>query len=1052
MSEPDLATDRGPIALFARNPIAANLLMVLLLGGGLIAAFNLSLQGVPDYEPPMVYVTVAYPGSTPTEVDEEIIRRIVEAVLDVDGVKDVYSEARDGLAVVTAVLETFADLEHVVDDIKTEVNALRNFPPPLADPVSVDIPRMPRNVASLAIASRTATEFDLRRAAELLREELLALPTVSIVSIYGARDYEVSIEVSEESLRRHDLTIEQVANIVGQSSVNLSSGELRSDAGAFSVRTNTKRWRGEEFRNIVVLSREDGTLVYLDDVAEIRDAFEDVELVSELDGDPAVFLIVRQSSVGDPRIVETAEAVLATAAEFELPQGMKLIVWDDSSEAVVKPLNAIIGTAMVGLALVFLFLVGVFDLRFTIWVTLGIPVSFLGAFVLFDSFGVNFNASTLLALFVVIGIVVDDAVVVGESIVTMREQRGPGIAAAVSGARDVRDPVLVGVLTTMIAFAPLLFLPGLLGQVMGDFPIVVILVLAVSLVEAFLILPAHLRHGGAWSLPPLSNIESRVGSWLTELRDQYVVRAVSAAIRRPWRVVGVSAAILILPAMLLVGGGVDFVFFQPLRDVDRMQVDVSFPAGTPFETTRSAADTIVAAADAMGEQMDGRPIRSVAVIAGAQPVVVQRGYSRDHGTFAPNVASVTVRFNEDALNTFSLGELERLLRSNVGNIQGAERIDYYAASYETPFEIDFFLKHPDPGVLTEAAADLERTFEQTPGLFGIRNSTAPGKRQYEIELNATGVALGLSPAAVAGELRNKFLGAEVHRLQRGRDELGVVVRYPPDRMRSLADLLDEQVSRGDGTRVPLALVADVVETEGPGAVTRFDGQLAARVRARLDPKVTTSGEVTAHLEQEILPVLEARFPGLSLSKAGQYNLQETFAEVLYLLVPIALLLIYGLIAVQLRSYVQPLLVLASIPFGVAGAVLGHFVLGYELSAVSVIGIVAAAGVVINDTLVLLDRYNRIDPDGEMPAVAVAAAAARHRFRAIFLTTATTLFGLLPMLYLTDDFAGYMIPLVISLMGGLVVASVAVLFIVPTLLLVLETRAERLSGRPSESPA
>ena len=292
----------------------------------------------------------------------------------------------------------------------------------------------------------------------------------------------------------------------------------------------------------------------------------------------------------------------------------------------------------------------------------------------------------------------------------------------------------------------------------------------------------------------------------------------------------------------------------------------------------------------------------------------------------------------------------------------------------------------------------------------------------------------------------------MHRLQRGRDELGVVVRYPPERTRSLADLLDEQVSRGDGTRVPLALVADVVETEGPGAVTRFDGHLAARVRARLDPKATTSGEVTAHLEQEILPVLEARFPGLSLSKAGQYDLQETFAEVLYLLVPIAMLLIYGLIAVQLRSYVQPLLVLASIPFGVAGAVLGHFVLGYDLSAVSVIGIVAAAGVVVNDTLVLVDRYNRIDPDGEMPAVAVAAAAARHRFRAIFLTTATTLFGLLPMLYLTDDFAGYLIPLVISLMGGLVVASAAVLFIVPTLLLALETRAERLSGRPSESPA
>ena len=1047
MSEADSTTDRGLIALFARNPIAANLLMVLLLGGGLISAFNLSLQGWPDYEPGMVSVTVAYPGSTPDEADEDIVRRIEENVLDLDGVRHVYSEASDGMAVVTAELETFADADDALDDIKTAVSSIRNFPPPFADPPSVGVPRIPRDIATLAITSKTATELDLRRAAELLREALLALPAVSMVSIYGVRDYEISIEVSEESLRRNDLTMEQVANAVSQSSINLASGEIRTDAGGFSVRTDTKRHRGEEFRSIVVRSRPDGTLVHLGDIAEIRDAFEHVDLVSELGEEPAVFVRVVESAIGDPQIVASAEAVRAVAAEFELPQGMELVVWDDRSSAVVEPVSVLLRTALLGLALVFAFLVFVFDLRLAMWVTLGIPVSFLGAFVLFGAFDVNFNITTLFALFVVIGIVVDDAMVVGESIAATSEEHGPGIASAVAGARAVMGPVIVGVLTTMIAFAPLLFLPGVLGQLLGDLPIVVILVLAVSLVEAFLILPAHLRYGGAWSLMPLAGIETRVRDRLTALRDDYVVRAVSAAIRRPWRVAGSSAAVLVLPVILVTAGAVKFALLIPIRDVDRMQVDVSFPVGAPFETTRAATEAIVAAAHAMEEQTDRDLIRSIAVIAGAQPAALQQGYSPDHGTFASHVASVTVRFNDSALNTVSLDELERLLRRNVGTIQGAERIDYYTASFESPFEIDFFLKHPDSSILAAAAADLERTFEETAGLFGTRNSLTPGKRQYEIELNDTGLALGLSPGGVATQLRNRFHGADVQRLQRGRDEVGVIVRYPPDRARSLADLLDEQVSRGDGIRVPLAVVANVVETEGPAVITRFDGLLAARVRARLDTRFATSGEVTARLEQDVLPVLEARYPDLGFSKAGQYTLQETFAEVLYVLVPLALLAIYGLIAVQLKSYVQPLLVLTSIPFGVAGAVLGHFVLGYDLSAVSIIGMVAAAGVVVNDTLVLLDRYNRIDPQGEMPTVAVAAAAARHRFRAIFLTTTTTLFGLLPMLYLTDDFARSLIPLVISLMGGLAAASAAILFVVPTLLLVAETRAERLSERP-----
>ena len=1034
------------IERFASNPIATRLLLVLLLGGGLISVANLSVQSWPDPKVPIVVTTVTYPGATPAEVDEEVNQRLVESIRDVEGVALVLSEAHEGLGVVFAELDDFVDEGEALSRVETAVGALRNFPPPMAERPTIALSPVQRSIATLAITSEVASELHLRQAAEALREDLLALPGVSLVALYGVRDYEVSIEVSEEALLRNNLTMDQVAQAVGMSSQDLAAGELRTGSGGLLVRADGRRDTGEEFEDVVILARSDGTLLRLGEIATVRDGFEDVELVSELDGKPAAFVRVWESSLGEPRIIESAADVLAVASEFGLPEGMQLTVWEDRTESVIGPLDLIARTAIVGLALVFLFLVAVFDLRLATWVALGIPVSFLGAFMLFDAFGVNINLMALYALFVVIGIVVDDAVVVGESIARAQEEMGPGIEAAVAGARAVAGPVIVGVLTTMLAFAPLFFLPGILAAIIGDFPIVVVLVLAVSLIEAFVLLPAHLAHGGRWSLEPLADIQSRVRDWLTRLRDGRVLRAVTVGVRRPGMTLGLSAVLLLVAALLPLTDAVDFVFLESIDETDRIQVDVTMPAGTPFAVTERTARSILAEARKMEQQTDRSLIRSAALSVGSQPKAFVENWAAIEGSLDTHKASVTVRFHDHVLDEIALGQLRELWRRNIGEVAGAERLEFYATALTLPRDIDYYLLLPSQDDLTDAAAEFEQAFRDSPALYGVVNSGLPGKRQFEVEINAIGQSAALTPAEVARQLRSSFFGIEVQRMQRGREEVKVMVRYPPERRRELGDLLDEQVS-GGGVRMPLSMVAEVVESEAPQVISRYNGLLATQVMARVDSRIETPGQVSARLEQEVLPGLEERYPGLSYARAGQFRVIDDFASVLMVLAPVALLLIYGLVAVLLKSYLQPLLVLASMPFGVAGAIMGHALLGLDISTNSIFGMVAVCGVVVNDAVVLLDRYNKINAEGNLPAVAVAAAAVRHRFRAIFLTTASTLVGLAPMLYLTDAVGLALVALVVSLMAGLLVASAMLLFVVPALLLVIENARERFaSGR------
>ena len=1086
------ADRRGPIAFFAHSPVAANMMMLLFLGAGTVAALLLPVQSTPDFDPRVVQVTVPYPGATAEEVEEGVTRRVEGRVRGVIGVRRVRSVAEQGIGTVMADLDTFANADSVLADVQRAVESLDDFPPEFAEKPRVERPPMLRNVATVAVVSSTASESDLRRAAELVQGRLLAEPSVSRVDLFGVRDYEVSIEVSEAALLRNDLTVEEVATALQRASVNQTSGELRTGAGGVLIRTSAKRQQAAQFADIAVLTRPDGSMLRLGDVAEIRDGFADDELVSRIDGKPAAFLRVRESDAGEPQVVAAAEAVMAAAA-IELPVGIDVVSWEDGSERVRIRTWRMVANAVLGITLVFAFLILVFDLRFATWITLGIPIAFMGGVLMFEPLGLTINSMTLLTLVLVTGIVVDDAIVVGESISVQHESGNTGVAGAIAGARAVVGPVVTGVVTTMVAFAILAFMPGPVGQMVSAVPYVVVAVLAVSLLEAFVILPAHLAYGRPWSRPPLADVQAGVRRWLDQLRDNVVVRAISAALLRPWLTIAASVAFLAVAVLLVSASLVRFVLYDQPADVDRLSVHLAFPVGTPFVVTQRAVDQVAQAAHATDQAAEGDSFGAIAVIVGGDFAAEVDSIDAGHedSDYASHLATVVAVLNDEPARSLSSTELMHMWRSRVGKLQGAESVAYNASSMVTIPEVGFVLTHDDADALARAGDDFEQYLAGQEGVYGTTTSLAPGKRQFDIEINNLGVAIGLTADEVAEQLRDRFHGVEVQRNQRGRDEMKVVVRYPGEERLTLADILDERIplpanlagqgagqggAQGAGPMqggllggampgmpaqganaglpvpgVPLALVAQVTETRGLAAIERQDGRRSALIQARVDTARRTPNSVNADLEGELLPRLLAEHPGLDFEYAGQLELQERTFGVLALLVAVAGLIIYGLIAIQLKSYLLPLVVIAAVPFAAAGAVIGHLLLGYDLSAYSVFGMVAIGGVVVNDVLVLLDRYRTIRAQsGQRADVAMVSAATRHRFRAILLTTVTTLTALLPTIYTGSAFSAPLIPLIISMVAGLAFANTVLLFFVPALLTVLEGFQERLGGQPSEA--
>ena len=1027
-----LDNHRGLIAYFAKNPVAANLLMIILLVGGLLSVLGLTAQVFPTLDTGTVSISVAYPGATPTEVEEGITRRVEEAVFGIDGDDRVISRASENLGSVTLELKDFVDADKVRDDAEAAVQQLIDFPPEDAEQPKVVRADTLSDVLTIVVSSEMG-ERELRRGAELVEQELLALPGVSLVSLIGAKDYEIAIEISEDTLRRYDLTMSQVASTIRRSSINLSSGQIQTQGGDILLRTNTKRNSGDAFENIVLRAEPDGSVLRVSDVATVRDGFVDVDLINQFNGRDSVLVKVQKSEVED---------VLAIAAEIKTflqgytpPLGIDVSVWNDQTETLEDRIGLLLRNGLQGFALVFLFLVIMLDLRLALWVAMGVPISFLGAFLFFDAFDVNINMISLFALIIVLGIVVDDAVVVGESIISEQENGKTGMQAAMDGVNAVIGPVMVGVLTTMAAFAPLLFATGTFGQILGVVPVVVILVLSMSLIEAFFILPSHLANGQKWSRWPLDKIQNIVAIRVDQFRTQILAPSVSRAVRFRYLTLAGGIGLLVLAGSLVGTGAVRFIFFPDL-EANSVRATVEFPIGTPFELTQEAANQMVDAANTVNARLDGAAFESISVTIGGQ---TRSGGGPGGGsgmTIASHIASVQITLGPEPPRTRSAKELERLWRAEVGDIRGVERLSYTADFFGSQADLEFELAHQNSEVLDQAVDSLRASYAGIDGVYEIQDSNSIGKRQLDINLTPMGEAAGLTPTDIARQLRRNFFGEEVQRIQRGREELKVMVRYPQRNRSSITDLFDARIRLADGSEAPLSSVAQVTESRSLSAINRIDGLRIVSVSGQVDDTVTSPNLANAAILEKTVPNLKQQFPGLQIRQAGAGREQSNDLSALGRLTLVAILIIFALIASQLKSYTQPLIILAGVPFGAAGALVGHFLLGYNLSFISIFGMVALSGVVVNDSLVLLDRYNKLVEDGWENAKAIVEAA-RLRFRAIFLTTATTALGLTPMLFETSTQAQFLIPMAVSLATGIVFASVIILFLIPALVMIRE---------------
>jgi multidrug efflux pump subunit AcrB len=1038
---PEEPSRKGAIAWFAQNSVAANLLMVICIVGGLLMMRDIQQEVFPEVSRNNVNVRVAYPGASPEEVEQGVLLALEEAVRGVEGIKEIRGDANEGGARLSAELLMGANRNRALNDITAAVGRISSLPDTVERP-TISLSSYRRQVITVIVHGQTDTQT-LKGLAEELRRQFLTKPNVSVVEVGGVPEPEISIEVSQENLRRYNLTIQQIAETIRTSSMDLPAGGIRTDRGEVLLRTTARKEWGSEFRDIIIKSHPDGSSVTLDQIANIKDGWAETGQAAYFNGEPAIQL--RVFRVGDQTPVGISTTVKDHIAQMSPPRGIGYTVWNDRSEIYQDRINLLLKNAAFGLFLV-LFLLGLFlEARLAFWVTLGIVISFLGALLFLPSLNVSINMISLFGFLLALGIVVDDAIVVGEAIHNARSEHDNLLDAAIAGTREVAMPVVFAVLTTIVAFVPMLFIPGTAGQMFSNIPLIVIPVLIFSLIEALAILPAHLGHGetseGSW-LYKLSAPQRRFSRWFEGAVEDYYRPLVTWVVEKRYITVAASIGLLMLTAGVIAGGHIKFNFF-PKIEGDEVSVSIEMPYGTAIEDTDKAMKAVEQAAiDTLGE-MGGRDEISRGVYAGLGAASSTRGSSA--GT---NVAQVVVSLVSSDKRDFNASEFSKRWRTSLGDIAGVDRLDFqFSIGPGGDDPIGFELRHGDREILQAAAEDAAEALEQYDGVFDIFDGFQEGKPQIDFTLRPAGRALGLTEAALARQVRNAFYGAEAQRDQRGRDEVRVYVRRPLEERRSMYYLEQLLITTPTGGEIPLGQAAYIERGRAYTEIERENGGRAVDISADVDINVAEPNNIMMDVYDTIIPNLVEKYPGLDHEKSGQQRAQAEAFDALSTGLILALMVMFGLMAMVFRSYIQPLAIMFAIPFGVVGALFGHLLMGYNLSLVSVLGIVALSGVVVNDSLVLVAAANDYRQTGKSATQAVIDAGVR-RFRPILLTSLTTFFGLAPMILETSVQARFLIPMALSLGFGVLFVTVIALIIIPATYLVLEDMKVFLTGSPT----
>ena len=1052
-------TPRGAVAWMARNHVAANLLMALFILGGLAFATQVKQEVFPEFEIDQISVSVPYPGASPEEVEQGILLSIEDAVRGLDGVKEVTSTASEGSGFVAVELQVAADRGKALQDVKNAIDRIRSFPEEAERP-TVSIAQVRNRVVSLFI-SGDVDPRTLRELAERVRDDLIGRDGITLVELGAVPRLEIAIEVPERELRALGLTLGDIARTIRASAVELPAGGVKTGRGEVLLRTQERRDFGQDFADIPVATTPDGTRVLLGDIARIRDGFEDTDQETFFNGLPAVRVDVFRVGDETPIGVSDAVADYVRLAAPTLPAGIELTSWDDRSRAFRDRMQLLLKNAFLGLVLVLLLLGLFLEPRLAFWVTLGIPISILGSFLFLPFTGASINMISLFAFIITLGIIVDDAVVMGENIFARRQEGMGTLQAAMLGAREITPPIVFAVLTNIAAFMPLLFVPGTSGKLFGQIPAVTIAVFTVSLIESVFILPSHLSHRGADTLFwRIAGTPSRLFGAALEWSIR-MIYAPSLRFLLRWRyaTAATGVAMLILSGAMVAARMVKFNFL-PRIEGDTVTVQATLPFGSPIEQSRAVQARLVEAARGVvyrvAEESGRDPeslIEGIATTIGSLPSGGGPGSAGGPGGGGSHLVAVQVALVPGGDRPLGGVAFADRWRQRTGTIPGLESLSFRAQIGAGGNEaIAVELSHRDIAVLDRAAADLAGTLGTYRGVIDIDDGVAAGKPQLDFTIRPEARSLGVTAADIAGQLRGAFYGVEALRQQRGRNEVRVMVRLPEDERRTLNTLQQMVIRPTGGGEMPLGQAVDVAEGRSYTRITRIDGRRVKSVTADVEDQAANAQEIIEDLGASELPALADRYPGLTYRSAGEQTERRDSLGSLLIGFPLAMLAIYALLAVPFRSYLQPLLVMAAIPFGAIGAVLGHVLLGYGLSIISMFGIIALAGVVVNDSLVLVYTANRLrlradaaggagmSPEqaarGLDPFNAIVEAGTR-RFRPIMLTSLTTFFGLAPMIFETSVQARFLIPMAISLGFGILFATAIILVLLPALYLMLE---------------
>ena len=1039
----------GLINWFARNGVVANLLMVLIVMAGVLTIPDLKKEVFPEFSVNVVSVSVSYRGAAPEEVEEAVCIRVEEALQGLEGIERIRSSANEGMGTVRIEIEPGYDTRALLDDIKARVDAIDTFPEETEKPV-IEEAAIRNQVINLSI-SGDADELTLKRLGEQVRDELLLLPELSQVELKNSRLYEISIEVSEDDLRRHGLTFDQVARAVRRTSLDLPGGSVKAESGEILLRTKGQAYRGEEYEKLTLFTRPDGSRLQLGDVARVVDGFEDSDKFAWLNGKPAV--MVQSYRVGDESALEVSRAVKEYAAEAQsrMPEGIVLTPWADAAQILESRMNLLIKNGLTGLVLVFVVLTLFLRLRLALWVTIGIPISFLGTIALMPVFDVSINMVSLFSFIMVLGIVVDDAIVVGESVYSRQQATGRGLSAAIEGTQRVTVPVVFGVLTTAMAFTPMLFVAGDSGPIWQVIPLIVIPTLMFSLIESKLVLPYHLSHyrprreGQSKSF--LARVWDGFFGFFGKALDRFIHRVYRPMflIVLEWRYLTLAVAVmtLLLTAGLVGGGLVDFNYF-PQVESDTVVVDLTMPQETSAAVTARAVRTIEQSAfqlDQEIKQQTGRSLfRHVLTTVGEQPYRTQTERSNRSGDAnrysTPYRAEIIIELVPSEMRSLSSTQIGNRWRELTGPVPGAVELVFASELITSGKAINIQFSSSDMVKLREAVSKTKEELARYQGVIDISDSFRGGKPELKLDITPKAEALGLSLQDMGRQVRQGFFGEEAQRIQRGRDDVRVMVRYPAEERRSLGTLERMRIRTPDGSEVPFSTVATAQMGRGFATISRVDRQRTISVTADVDEAVTNANRVLGDLQAGFLPDLLSSSPGVAYSLEGeQRDQQETLAGLAQGF-SLVVLGIFAMMAIPFRSYLQPLIVLSAVPFGIVGAVWGHVILGYSTSVLSMLGVVALTGIVVNDSLVLVSFINDHRKQG-MPLVQAVHRAGIVRFRPILLTSLTTAAGITPLILEKSVQAQFLIPMAISLAFGVLFATFITLGLVPSLYLILE---------------